>query len=151
MIVRKTKIVATIGPATDSPEQLGKLIDAGMNVARLNMSHATHDWMRRVVTDIRAAALARQTSVGIMLDTQGPSIRTGDLPAALDLKPGEQFVLTVKGERSEELHSVDVNYENFISDINVGEHDSESDADPRRDHRRSQRGIRAGRCHHAQR
>src|SRR5438046_3777371 len=100
---------------------IGQLIDAGVNVFRLNMSHAPHDWVRRVVRDIRAAAKARQVSVGIMMDTQGPAIRTGDLPAALDLKPGEKFTLTVRGERSEEQHSVDVNYENFIRDISVGD------------------------------
>ena len=119
--MRKTKIIATLGPATESPEMLGKLIDAGMNIARLNMSHAPHDWVRRVAKDIRAAASARNKSVGILMDTQGPAIRTGDLPAALDLQPGQKFTLTVRGEQSEELHSVDVNYENFINDINVGD------------------------------
>ena len=119
--MRKTKIIATLGPATDSPEMLGKLIDAGMNIARLNMSHAPHDWVRRVSKDIRAAASARNKSVGILMDTQGPAIRTGDLPAALDLQPGQKFTLTVRGEQSEELHSVDVNYENFINDISVGD------------------------------
>jgi pyruvate kinase len=119
--MRKTKIIATLGPATDSPEMLGKLIDAGMNVARLNMSHARHDWLRRVVKDIRAAASERRRHVGILMDTQGPAIRTGDLPAALDLQPGQKFTLTVRGETSEELHSVDVNYENFVNDISVGD------------------------------
>jgi len=119
--MRKTKIIATLGPSTDSPEMIGRLIDAGMNLARLNMSHAPHDWVRRVVRDIREAAKARNLSVGIMMDTQGPAIRTGDLPAALDLKPGQKFTLTVRGERSEEMHSVDVNYENFVKDIDVGD------------------------------
>jgi pyruvate kinase len=119
--MRKTKIVATLGPATDSAEMIGKLIDAGMNIARLNMSHSSHEWVRRVVAAIRDAAKARKLSVGIMMDTQGPAIRTGDLPAALDLKPGQKFTLTVRGERSEELHSVDVNYENFVNDIQVGD------------------------------
>jgi pyruvate kinase len=119
--MRRTKIIATLGPATDSPEMLGKLIDGGMNIARLNMSHATHDWVRRVVKDIRAYAEARKVSVGILMDTQGPAIRTGDLPVALDLKPGQKFTLTVRGEKSEEMHSVDVNYENFINDISVGD------------------------------
>jgi pyruvate kinase len=119
--MRKTKIIATLGPATDSPEMLGQLIDARVNIFRLNMSHAPHDWVRRVVADIRAAAKQRHLSVGIMMDTQGPAIRTGDLPAALDLKPGEKFTLTVRGERSEEHHSVDVNYENFVRDINLGD------------------------------
>ncbi|MGI8965958.1 MAG: pyruvate kinase, partial [Limisphaerales bacterium] len=119
--MRKTKIIATLGPATDSPEMIGRLMDAGLNIARLNMSHATHDWMRRVVKDIRAAAATRKISVGILMDTQGPAIRTGELPSALDLKPGEKFTFTVRGEKSEEQHSVDVNYENFVGDIRVGD------------------------------
>jgi pyruvate kinase len=119
--MRRTKIIATLGPATDSPTMIDQLVAAGLDVARLNMSHARHDWVRRVVADIRAAAQARERTVGILLDTQGPAIRTGDLPAALELKPGERFVLAVRGERSEELHSVDVNYENFVNDISVGD------------------------------
>ena len=119
--MRKTKIIATLGPATDSPEMIGKLIDAGMNIARLNMAHGTHDWIRKVVSVIRGAARERGRFVGILMDTQGPAIRTGDLPAALDLTPGQKFTLTVRGEKSEELHSVDVNYENFVNDISVGD------------------------------
>lgn len=118
--MRKTKIIATLGPATDSPEMLAQMIDAGMNVARLNMSHAPHDWVRRVVKDIREIAAARKVSIGILMDTQGPAIRTGDLKNALDLKPGQKFTLTVRGEKSEEESSVDVNYENFVNDISVG-------------------------------
>jgi pyruvate kinase len=119
--MRHTKIIATLGPATDSPEMLGKLIDAGVNVFRLNMSHAPHDWVRRVVKDIRSATKARNVFVGIMMDTQGPAIRTGDLSVPLDLKPGQKFTLTVRSEKREEEHSVDVNYENFVNDINVGD------------------------------
>ena len=119
--MRKTKIIATLGPATDSSEILGRMIDAGMNIARLNMSHAKHDWVRRVVKDIRELAAARKISVGILMDTQGPAIRTGDLKNVLDLKPGGKFTFTVRGEKSEEESSVDVNYENFVNDINVGD------------------------------
>jgi hypothetical protein len=71
--MRLTKIIATLGPATDSPEMLGQLLDAGVNVFRLNMSHAPHDWVRRVVRDIRAAAGQRKMFAGILLDTQGPA------------------------------------------------------------------------------
>ena len=119
--MRKTKIIATLGPATESPEVLGKLLDAGMNIARLNMSHAQHPWVRDVVKRLRAAAAERGRTIGILMDTQGPAIRTGELPVALDLKPGEKFTLTVRGAKSEELHSVDVNYENFVNDIQVGD------------------------------
>src|SRR5438132_3484474 len=118
---RKTKIIATLGPATESAVMIARLIDAGVNIFRLNMSHATHDWARQVTSDIRSAASARQRFIGIMMDTQGPAIRTGELPVPLDLQPGQKFTLTVRGERSEEERSVDVNYENFINDIAVGD------------------------------
>ena len=119
--LRKTKIIATLGPATDSAEMIAKLIQAGVNVFRLNMSHAPHDWVRRVVRDIRAANTAAGRHVGIMMDTQGPAIRTGELGVPLDLRPGQKFTLTVRGERSEEERSVDVNYAEFVNDINVGD------------------------------
>src|SRR5436309_423377 len=119
--VRRTKIISTLGPATDSAEMIGKLIDAGVNIFRLNMSHAPHDWVRRVVRDIRAASADRKKFTGIMMDTQGPAIRTGDIGVPLDLQPGQKFTLTVRGERDLEEHSVDVNYENFINDISVGD------------------------------
>src|SRR5262245_33020596 len=119
--LRKTKIIATLGPATESAEMIARLIDAGVNIFRLNMSHAVHDWVRRVVKDIRAAAASRLVFVGIMMDTQGPAIRTGDLGVPLNLQPGQKFTLTVRGERSEEERSVDVNYANFINDIDIGD------------------------------
>ena len=119
--VRRTKIISTLGPATDSAEMIGKLMDAGVNIFRLNMSHAPHDWVRRVFADIRAESARRQHHTGILMDTQGPAIRTGDLSVPLDLQPGQKFTLTVRGERDLEQHSVDVNYENFINDISVGD------------------------------
>ncbi len=120
-MTRRTKIIATLGPATESPEMIRALIGAGVNIFRLNMSHAPHEWVRRLVKDIRTASKQLSASIAILMDTQGPAIRTGDLPVALDLKPGQMFTLTVRGEKSEELHSVDVNYENFINDISVGD------------------------------
>ncbi len=100
---------------------IGKLIDAGVNIFRLNMSHAPHDWVRRVYTAIRQESARRNRHIGILMDTQGPAIRTGDLGVPLDLQPGQKFTLTVRGERDLEQHSVDVNYENFINDISVGD------------------------------
>ena len=119
--VRRTKIVATLGPATSSAEMIGKLIDAGANIFRLNMSHAPHDWVRKVYATIREESARRSRHIGILMDTQGPAIRTGDISSPLDLKPGQKFTLTVRGEKSEEEHSVDVNYENFVNDISVGD------------------------------
>lgn len=79
---------------------LGKMIQAGMNVARLNMSHATHEWTREVFQQIRAASEKVGIPCAIMMDTQGPAIRTGDLPIPQELKPGDIFEFTVKGAQS---------------------------------------------------
>jgi pyruvate kinase len=119
--MRKTKIICTLGPATDSPEKLRALIIAGANIFRLNMSHAPHDWVRTVVKNIRQISTDLGTPTGILLDTQGPAIRTGDLPSKLDLKVGDIFEFTVRGEKSEDVHSVDVNYEGLVNDIAVGD------------------------------
>lgn len=118
---RRTKIIATIGPATWDPATLEELILAGMNIARLNMSHANADQARESVKHIREISARLKKQVGILMDLQGPAIRTGDLQTALDLKPGEKIALTVRGEVSEELHSVDVNYDNLVEDIAVGD------------------------------
>lgn len=119
--MRKTKIICTLGPATDSPEKLRALIIAGANIFRLNMSHAPHDWVRTVVKNIRHISTDLGIPTGILLDTQGPAIRTGDLPSKLDLKVGDIFEFTVRGEKSEDVYSVDVNYEGLVNDIAVGD------------------------------
>lgn len=78
--MRRTKIVCTIGPATESPEMIEALAQAGMNVARLNFSHGTLDEHRERIERIRAVERRLKRSIGILLDIQGPKIRTGDLP-----------------------------------------------------------------------
>jgi pyruvate kinase len=119
--MRKTKIICTLGPATETAEVLGRLIEAGADVLRLNMSHAEHKWVREIVPRIRAAATKISRPVAILLDTQGPAIRTGDLKTNLKLNPGDIIEFTVRGARSEEKYSVDVNYEGLVNDINVGD------------------------------
>ncbi|PTX97239.1 pyruvate kinase [Verrucomicrobia bacterium LW23] len=119
--VRKTKIIATLGPATESSEMLRKMIDTGVNIFRLNMSHGKHEWVRDVVPRIRAAAEEAGKNIGILMDTQGPAIRTGDLPTKLNLKVGDIFTFTVRGVKSEEEYSVDTNYDDLIGDLNVGD------------------------------
>lgn len=118
---RKTKIIVTLGPATSDPEMIKKLMDAGVNVFRFNMSHAPHEWVHKTAKIIRDFSAADSNPVAILLDTQGPAIRTGDLPAKLDLKPGDVFTFTVRGEKSEETNSVDVNYDDLVNDIHVGD------------------------------
>jgi len=118
---RRTKIIATIGPATWSPDMLEQLITAGMDIARINMSHATADQARETCQRVREAGNKLDRRVGVLMDLQGPAIRTGELPVALDLKPGQTIALTVRGEVSEEQHSVDVNYDDLVDDIKVGD------------------------------
>lgn len=119
--MRKTKIICTLGPATDSPEVLKQLILAGANIFRLNMSHATHEWVREVVARIRKISTDLGLVTGILMDTQGPAIRTGDVKSKLNLKPGDIFEFTVRGSKSEEQFSVDVNYDGLVDDIGVGD------------------------------
>jgi pyruvate kinase len=118
--MRKTKIICTLGPATEKPEVLRQLIQNGSDVFRLNMSHATHDWVRNIVPQIRTLAEKAGRAVALLLDTQGPAIRTGDLKANLTLKPGDILEFTVRGAKSKERYSVDVNYSGFAADVTVG-------------------------------
>ena len=119
--MRKTKIICTLGPATDSPEVLREMILAGTNIFRLNMSHGTHEWVREVVQKVRRISADLGSVTAILLDTQGPAIRTGDLKSKLNLKPGDIFEFTVRGSRSEEQFSTDVNYDGLVDDISVGD------------------------------
>ncbi|GAB1470103.1 pyruvate kinase [Chloroflexota bacterium] len=91
--MRKTKIVATIGPASDSEVVLESLIKAGMNVARLNFSHGTHDQHELRVAKIREVSKRLKMPVGILQDLQGPKIRVGKLDAPLQLAAGEEICL----------------------------------------------------------
>ncbi|MEO8353680.1 MAG: pyruvate kinase, partial [Chthoniobacteraceae bacterium] len=91
----KTKIVATIGPASESPEMLERLIRAGLNVARLNFSHGDFAKHAEVVKRIRAASQATGRRVAIMADLPGPKMRVGKIsPEPIQLVPGGEFTLT---------------------------------------------------------
>ena len=119
--MRKTKIICTLGPATERTAILRQLMQEGADVFRLNMSHATHPWVREIVPRIRKIAAELSRPVAILLDTQGPAIRTGTLKTDLRLKPGDILEFTVRGAKSEEKYSVDVNYEGLVNDISVGD------------------------------
>src|SRR2546430_11928490 len=119
--MRKTKIICTLGPATEKTQALRQLIQKGTDVFRLNMSHATHEWVRDIVPRIRALAQAAGRPVALLLDTQGPAIRTGDLKTDLHLEPGDLVEFTVRGAKTKEHYSVDVNYEGFARDVAVGD------------------------------
>ena len=126
--IRRTKIIVTLGPATESEAMLEKLFRAGAGIVRLNMAHAKHDWTRMVIRRVRAVSARIGRDVAIMMDIKGPEIRTGDLTVPIELKAGEIFDFTVKPRTSsagieggEEIRSVDVNYQNLANDIKVGD------------------------------
>lgn len=123
--LRRTKIIATLGPATESEDMLAGLIRAGVDIVRLNMAHATHEWTRTVIRRIRAVSQTVGREVAIMMDIKGPEIRTGDLSTPIELQAGEVFDFTVKPgsdrDNAEEIRSVDVNYRDLVRDIKVGD------------------------------
>jgi len=119
--MRKTKIICTLGPATDQTNVLRQLIQKGADVFRLNMSHADHRSVRKIVPRVRALAEEARRSVGILLDTQGPAIRIGDLKTDLHLKQDDILELTVAGAKSKEPYSVKVNYDGLVDDVSVGD------------------------------
>ena len=118
---RRTTMIATIGPATQTPDRLEALIRAGLDIARLNMSHGSADFVRTTVADIRRLAEKVDRRVGILMDLQGPAIRTGDLPAPLPLKPGDRLAFTVRGATCNDMPSVGVNYDGLVNDLKVGD------------------------------
>jgi pyruvate kinase len=94
-MIRRTKIVCTIGPASDSEEMIAKMISAGMNVARLNFSHGTPEYMRDLIRKIKRVRTALNKPVAILQDLQGPKIRVGVIESGLvQLLPGREFILT---------------------------------------------------------
>ncbi len=119
--MRKTKIIATLGPGSGEAEAIRELIRLGVNLFRLNMSHAPHDWVREVCPRVRRIAEEEGRTVGLLLDTQGPAIRTGDLATKLELKAGDTFTFVPRGQQSEETHSVDTNYDHLVKDIQEGD------------------------------
>jgi len=119
--MRKTKIICTLGPATEKPEILRQLIDRGADVFRLNMSHAQHEWVREIVPRIRKLSKDAARPIGILLDTQGPAIRTGPVKTPLELKKGDVLEFTTGGAKKTQKQSVTVNYDNFANDLGAGD------------------------------
>lgn len=119
--MRKTKIICTIGPATASYPALARLYDAGMNVVRLNMSHADHASAARVINWIRTLNRKVRYPVPILLDTQGPEIRTGDRPTELNLTRGEVVTVSVRDQTDVEQSSIHVDYAELVDAVGAGD------------------------------
>src|SRR5262245_61737452 len=120
-MIRRTKIVCTIGPASDSEEMIAKLIAAGMNVARLNFSHGTSDYQRDLIRRIKRVRKALNKPVAILQDLQGPKIRIGLIESGVvQLQPGREFVLTAADVAGDAAHA-SVSLKNLPQVVKTGD------------------------------
>ena len=119
--MRKTKIICTIGPKTESFDQLEKLALAGMNVVRLNMSHAKHEGAARIIRAIKTLNRKLPDPVAILLDTQGPEIRTGDITGELALTTGDEITISVRDGGDVEASSIRSHYDDLVSALKIGD------------------------------
>lgn len=119
-MIRRTKIVCTLGPATDTPAMIEALIHAGMNVARLNFSHGTHAEHRRRIKWIRDASSRLNLPVAVLQDLSGPKIRVGDMTAPAILRAGDEFTLTRRDvEGTGEI--VSITLPELVEQVHVGD------------------------------
>lgn len=119
---RMSKIVCTIGPKTCDVDSIERLCETGMDIVRLNMSHGTHEWHGKVISNVREVNSRGRFNLGILLDTKGPEVRSGDLKAPLKVKRGESFTWTVRKDTENfESNTVDVSYDDFVHDVKVGD------------------------------
>lgn len=117
--MKSTKIVCTIGPASEKPAILEKMIKAGMNVARLNMSHGDYVWHSRAISAIRGAAKKLNEPVALLLDLQGPKVRIGELGSRnYELRVGKTVVLTTGKGGNDKIPS---GYKNLHKDVAPGD------------------------------
>ncbi|MDO5520271.1 MAG: pyruvate kinase [bacterium] len=118
---KKTKIICTIGPASNTPEQLKKLIAEGMDIARINFSHGTHETHLETINTIKAVREELNVPIGILLDTKGPEIRTKLLEndEKIELIQGQTFTLTID-DIIGNIDKVAVTYEDLIKDVVPG-------------------------------
>lgn len=115
----RTKIVCTLGPSTSNDEAIRGLIEAGMNVARVNFSHGTHEQHAKTIAMVRRLAKDAKTPIAILGDLQGPRIRIGDLASPINLKVGEDVVLVHEGHGTN--GEIPVTYDQLAHDVRVGD------------------------------
>jgi pyruvate kinase len=117
---RHTKIIATVGPATESRERLAQLIAGGVDVIRLNMAHGSCDWVKSLVHSVRDVSKEVLRHVAVMLDVKGPEIRTGLVAEPIDLQEGDLFEFYTADRPSKSVRGIDVNYPGLPTDVHVG-------------------------------
>jgi len=120
MVIRRAKLVCTLGPACDSPNGLRDLIDAGMDVARFNFSHGTHEEHGARLQRLREACAEKKKAVAALQDLCGPKVRTGVFPAKFDLPTGSTVFL-VEGDKSNDETIIPIQYEGLTGDVRVND------------------------------
>jgi pyruvate kinase len=115
---QRTKIVATIGPTTNSPKMMEAILQAGVDVFRLNFSHGDYDSYEKMITDIKKVREKMGIPLPIILDTKGPEIRTADLKTPLEVKPGDEIVFTISDEKIAGKNRV--SYDGLVKDTENG-------------------------------
>ncbi len=120
MFFRRTKIICTIGPATAKYAVLEQMAEQGMNLVRLNMSHSDHQQAGEIIRWVKTLNRKMRNPISIILDTQGPEFRTGDLSEPLDLQTGQVVTLSVRGSDDVETTSIQVNYQELIDVLKPG-------------------------------
>jgi pyruvate kinase len=120
MYNKRTKIVATIGPASWDEDIIRQLIRAGMDVARINFSHGNHERHKETIETVRRVADEEKAVIAIMADIQGPKIRVGQIETPLELKPGDQVTLTLDASANGSENTVPLPHPEFVRDIGVG-------------------------------
>ncbi|MDP0489649.1 MAG: pyruvate kinase [Verrucomicrobiota bacterium JB023] len=118
--MRRTRLLATLGPASDSDEVISRLLDAGTDCFRINMSHAKHEVARDTVRRIRRLSVGREYPVGVLFDLTGPSIRTGTLPEPYQLEKGDRVEFRREGVDATLPISTTVNYPSLMDDVKEG-------------------------------
>ncbi len=118
---KKTKIVATIGPVTESYENLKRLGECGVNIFRLNFSHGTHESHRQVIDRIKQLNQETGLHYGIMIDTKGPEIRTGDVPHPFTIHENDTITLTTDTDKPFSQSILTINYKEFPQDVQSGD------------------------------
>jgi len=113
LMIRKTKIIATIGPATTPKKMLRKIIQKGVNVCRLNFSHLEYDVAKEIITNIKEINQELKLHTAILADLQGPKIRVGEFDRPIKLKKGEEVTFSTKKKKD----TIYINYQGFAKDV----------------------------------
>ena len=121
MKLNKTKIIATLGPASSSKTMMSRLISSGVDVFRINFSHAKHEDVERIVSDIKNLRIKHNKHVSILGDLQGPKIRLGSVNENTSLNKGDTITLTTRLVKNGNNEKVSINYKDFAKDVKKGE------------------------------